>query len=154
MALVVSSPIVPIAPDRSLNCEKKYIDAFEGPTARVGGSGRSREVETENSGDDDDVDARQWGFADAQLLIALSRLHEAHARIDKLEHAVVDAATQSERACEKLAYIAAGAGDLPHGQKGRFEKGAMLVAVERDEANELVKNVCAMLKGVVQPALA
>jgi hypothetical protein len=107
-------------------------------------------VETDNGGEDD-ADARQWGFADAQLLIALSRLHEARARIDKLEHAVVDAATQSERACEKLAYIAAG----PHGHIGqRFEKEAKFVAVEREEANELVKNVCAMLKGVVQPALA
>lgn len=87
----------------------------------------------------DDGGAR-WGFADAQLLIALSRLHDARARIDKLEHAVVDAATQSERACEKLAY----------GSHGRFEKEV----VERDEANELVKNMCAMLKGVVQPAVA
>jgi predicted neutral ceramidase superfamily lipid hydrolase len=75
------------------------------------------------------------------LLFALSRLHEARARIDKLEHAVVDAATQSERAREKMAY-------------GRFEKEVKLGVVERDEANELVKNVCAMLKGVVQPALA
>jgi hypothetical protein len=58
------------------------------------------------------MDARR-GFADAQLLIALSRLHEARARLDKLEHAVVDAATQSERAYEKLAY-------------GRFEKEAVL----------------------------
>jgi hypothetical protein len=102
----------------------------------------------ESGEDDDDADARRWGIADAQLLIALSRLHKAHARIDKLEHAVADAATQSERACEKLAYIAA---DHPH---GRFEKEAKLVAVEREEASVLVKNVCAMLKGVVQPALA
>lgn len=42
----------------------------------------------------------------------------------------MDAATQSERACEKLAYA------------------------QKDEANELVKNVCAMLKGVVRPTLA
>ena len=77
----------------------------------------------------EDTNAR-WAFADTQLLFALSKLHEARARIDKLEHAVVDAATQSERACEKLAYA------------------------QKEEANELVKNVCAMLKGVVQPALA
>jgi hypothetical protein len=67
------------------------------------------------------------------LLFALSKLHEARAQIDRLEHAVVDAATQSERACEKLAYAR--------------EPG-------RDEANVLVENMCAMLKGVVQPALA
>lgn len=81
----------------------------------------------------DGGDARSWGFADAQLLFALSRLQEARARIDRLEHAVVDAATQSERACEKLAYTREPA---------------------RDEANVLVEKVCAMLKGVVQPALA
>ena len=60
---------------------------------------------------------------------------------------MTNAATQSERACEKLAYIAAGSAGY------HFEKEAKLLAVEREEANELVKNVCAMLKGVV-PALA
>jgi len=44
--------------------------------------------------------------------------------IDELELAVSDAATQSERAREKLN--------------------------TRDEANELVGNVCTVLKGVVQ----
>jgi len=86
----------------------------------------------------DGGDTARWGFADAQLLIALSRLHEARARIDRLEHAVVDAATQSELACEKLAY---GPRETVGGPG-------------RDEANVLVENVCAMLKGVVQPALA
>src|SRR6266702_4302816 len=152
-ALAVSSHIVPTAPDRSL--KRENIDVLEGPasTARTASSDRSRKVveeEGDDGGEDNDADARRWRFEDAQLLIALSQLHEARARIDKLEHAVADAATHSERACEKLAYIASAA-DHPHGHKGRFEKGAKLVVVERNEANELVKNVCAMLKGVVQP---
>ena len=141
MALAVSSHIVPIARDRSPNLDQKKkkknfipLDALEGPPAARSRGGVVDEGTTDDGG-------ARWGFADAQLLIALSRLHEARARIDKLEHAVVDAATQSERACEKLAY------GPPH---GRFEKEA----VERDEANELVKNVCAMLKGVVQPTMA
>jgi hypothetical protein len=50
-------------------------------------------------------DARRWPPTDAQLLIALSRLHEARARIDELELAVADMATQSERAREKLTYV-------------------------------------------------
>jgi hypothetical protein len=85
------------------------------------------------------------------LLLALSRLHEARARIDELEHAVADAATQSERAREKLAIVAAVTVNEVDSY-GRFEQELKLSALERDEANELVKNVCAVLKGVVQPA--
>ena len=95
--------------------------------------------------------ARRWKSTDAQLLIALSRLHKARARIDELEHAVADAAVQSERAQEKLAFIAA---VTVHDVESyaRFEQELKLTALERDEANELVKNICAVLKSVVQPA--
>lgn len=110
-ANVVSFHIVPTARDNIPLNEKKKQNTLDVPEAQ------------------EDTNAR-WAFADTQLLFALNRLHEARARIDKLEHAVVDAATQSERACEKLAYA------------------------QKDEANELVKNVCAMLKGVVRPTLA
>jgi hypothetical protein len=34
----------------------------------------------------------------------------------------------------------------------RFEQELKLTALERDEAKDLVKNICAVLKGVVQPA--
>jgi len=122
------------------------VHVFAPPVARRPSMSSASQYGTGDVEDvSDDSDARSWGFADAQLLIALSRLHEARARIDKLEHAVVDAATQSERACEKLTAF---------GHKGCFEKEVTRGVVERDEANELVKNVCAMLKGVVQPALA
>ncbi len=95
-----------------------------------------------------------------QLLMALSRLHEARARIDELEHAVADAATQSERATEKLSYVATatptitGRG-IANGREvldsySRFEQELKLSALEKDEANELVKNVCAVLKSAVQ----
>jgi hypothetical protein len=120
----------PLAARRSSMSSASQCDVLQ-----VGGP------EGDTDTDDSNANGARWGFADAQLLFALSRLHEARARIDKLEHAVVDAATQSERAREKMAY-------------GRFEKEVKLGVVERDEANELVKNVCAMLKGVVQPALA
>ena len=95
---------------------------------------------------------RSWP-TDARLLIALSRLHEARTRIDALELAVADAASQSERTREKLKYFARVTtedGDLdPY---ARFEQELKLTALERNEANELVKNVCAVLKGVVQQA--
>ncbi|KAI9460344.1 Rho GTPase activation protein [Russula earlei] len=91
-------------------------------------------------------DREQWRSTDVQLLIALSRLHDARARIDELEHAVVDAATQSERAREKLTYIATVTGN-------DVDSELKLTALERDEANELVQNVCAVLKGVVQQAV-
>lgn len=95
---------------------------------------------------------RSWS-TDARLLIALSRLHEARTRIDALELAVADAASQSERAREKLKYFAGvttEGGDLD--SYARFEQELKLMALERNEANELVKNVCAVLKGVVQQA--
>ena len=89
-----------------------------------------------------------------QLLMALSRLHEARTRIDELELAVADASTQSERAREKLSYIATaaptGRGKEVLDSYAMFEQELKLGALERDEANELVKNVCAVLKGVVQ----
>jgi hypothetical protein len=47
-------------------------------------------------------DARWWRPTDAQLLIALSCLHEVRAQIDELEVAVADVAMQSEHAREKL----------------------------------------------------
>jgi hypothetical protein len=50
-------------------------------------------------------DAKQWWSTDAHLLIVLSRPHEARTRSDKFELAVADAATQSERAHEKLMYV-------------------------------------------------
>jgi hypothetical protein len=101
-------------------------------------------------------DARRWRPTDAQLLIALSRLHEARARIDELELAVADAATQSERAREKLTYVAGvtAAHDGHSDSYARFEQELKLTALEREETNELVKNVCAVLKGVVQRAEA
>jgi hypothetical protein len=89
---------------------------------------------------------RQWRSTDAQLLITLSRLHEAQARIDELELAVADAATQSERAREKLTYVAT------VDSYASFEQELKLSALEREEANELVKDVCAVLKGVAQQA--
>lgn len=98
------------------------------------------------------------------LLMALSRLHEARARIDELEHAVADAATQSERAREKLSYVATATPTMTGRKIGnrkevmdsyaRFEQELKLGALEKDEANELVKNVCAVLKGVVQQQAA
>jgi hypothetical protein len=97
-----------------------------------------------------------------QLLIALGRLHEAKERIDELELAVADAATQSERAREKLLYVATAAPTLAGKGIGRevlasyarFEQELKLGALERDEANELVKNVCAVLKSVIQQQAA
>ncbi len=94
--------------------------------------------------------------------MALSRLHEARVRIDELEHAVADAATQSERAKEKLSYVATptitgrGIGSRMEvsDSHARFEQELKLGALEKDEANELVKNVCAVLKGVVQQQAA
>jgi hypothetical protein len=79
-------------------------------------------------------------------------LHEARVRIDELEHAVADAATQSERAREKLAFVAAvRVNDVE--SYSRFEEQELkLTALESDEANELIKNICTVLKGVVQPA--
>ncbi len=95
-----------------------------------------------------------------QLLMALSRLHEARARIDELEHAVADAATQSERASEKLSYVATATPTMTGRRIGnqrevldsyaRFEQELKLSTLEKIEANELVKNVCAVLKSVVQ----
>jgi hypothetical protein len=89
------------------------------------------------------------------LLIALSRLHEAQTPIDELELAVADAAMQSERTPEKLTYIAGVSAKNSGGDSDvytRFEQEFKLTALERDEMNELVKNVCAVLKGVVQQA--
>jgi len=58
---------------------------------------------------------------------------------------------QSERAREKLAYVAAvTVNDVD--SYARFEQELKLTALEHDEAKELVKNICAVLKGVVQPA--
>jgi hypothetical protein len=101
-----------------------------------------------------------------QLLMALSRLHEARARIDELEHAVADAATQSERAREKLSYVATATPTIT-GRRivnrrevldsyARFEQELKHSALEKDdsEANQLVKNVCAVLKSVVQQQAA
>jgi hypothetical protein len=99
-----------------------------------------------------------------QLLMALSRLHEARARIDELEHAVEDAATQSERAREKLSYVATATPAIA-GRKtvnrrevldshAGFEQELKLSALQKVEANELVKNVCAVLKSVVQQQAA
>jgi hypothetical protein len=99
-----------------------------------------------------------------QLLMALSRLHEARARIDELEHAVADAATQSERAREKLSYVAtatptiAGRGVVNRREAldsyAGFEQELKLSSLQKDEANVLVKNVCAVLKSVVQQQAA
>jgi hypothetical protein len=55
-------------------------------------------------------DARRRA-TNTQLLIVLSRLHEAGGRIDELELVVADAASQSECAREKLTYVA---GVTPH----------------------------------------
>jgi hypothetical protein len=58
----------------------------------------------------------------------------------------VDAASQSERAWEKLAYFAGVTtedGDLD--SYAWFEQELKLTALKRDEANELVKNVCALV---------
>jgi hypothetical protein len=99
-----------------------------------------------------------------QLLMALSRLHEARARIHELEHAVADAATQSERAREKLSYVATATPTIT-GRRivnrrealdsyAGFEQEIKLNALEKDEANDLVKNVCAVLKSVVQQQAA
>jgi hypothetical protein len=96
-------------------------------------------------------DEKRWRSKDTQLLIAFSRLHEARARIDELELAVADAATQSDRAREKLTYVA-GVKNGDSDSYARFEQELKLTVLERDEANELVKNVCAVLKGVVQQA--
>jgi hypothetical protein len=95
-----------------------------------------------------------------QLLMALSRLHEARARIDELEHAMADAATQSERAREKLSYVKTATPTITGKRIGNqrekldsyasFEQELKLSALEKVEANELVKNVCAVLKSVVQ----
>jgi hypothetical protein len=95
-----------------------------------------------------------------QLLMALSRLHEARARIDELEHAVADAAAQSERAREKLSYDATATPTIMGNQREaldsytRFEQELKFSALEKVEANELVKNVCAVLKSVVQQRAA
>jgi hypothetical protein len=95
-----------------------------------------------------------------QLLMALTRLHEARTRIDELELAVADAATQSERAREKLSCIATATPTTGRGigngkeTYARFEQELKLGALERDEANKLVKNVCAVLKSVVQQQVA
>lgn len=96
-----------------------------------------------------------------QLLMALTRLHEARTRIDELELAVADAATQSERAREKLSYAATATPTMTRRGIGngketyaRFEQELKLGALEREEANELVKNVCAVLKSVVQQQVA
>ena len=96
---------------------------------------------------------RSWS-ADALLLITLSRLHKVWARIDELELTVADAALQSERAWEKLTYFAdvtTEDGDLD--SYAWFEQELKLMALERGEANELVKNVCAVPTGVVQQAV-
>jgi hypothetical protein len=99
-----------------------------------------------------------------QLLMALSRLHEARARIDELEHAVADATMQSERAREKLSYVVTATPAITGRRIGnrrevpdsyaRFEQELKLGALEKDEANDLVKNVCAVLKSVVQQRAA
>lgn len=95
-----------------------------------------------------------------QLLMSLSRLHEARARIDELEHAVANAATQSERAREKLSYVVTATPTITENQRetldsyARFEQELKLSALEKVEANELVKNVCAVLKSVVQQQAA
>jgi len=96
--------------------------------------------------------------------MALSRLHEARARIDELEHAVADAATQSEKAREKLSYVPTATPTIT-GRRivnrrealesyAGFEQELKISALEKDEANELVKNVCAVLKSVVQQQAA
>ncbi len=59
----------------------------------------------------------------------------------------------TNRPREKLAYFAGVMtedGDLD--SYARVEQELKLTALERDEANKLVKNVCAVLKGVVQQA--
>jgi hypothetical protein len=99
-----------------------------------------------------------------QLLMALSRLHEARARIDELEHAVTDAATQSERANEKLSYVATTTPTITKRGIGNrrevldscagFKQELKLGVHEGDEANELVKKACTMLKSVVQQQAA
>ncbi len=93
-----------------------------------------------------------------QMLMVLSCQHEARARIDELEYAVADSVTQSERAKEKLSYVATPTmtGGLGVGGKcrTRFEQELKLDALEKDEANELVKNVCAVFKSVVQQQTA
>lgn len=93
--------------------------------------------------------------------MALTRLHEARIRIDELELAVADAATQSERASEKLSFVATATPTIAGPGNGnrkevlaRFEQELKLGALERDEANELVKKVCAVLKSVVQQRVA
>lgn len=96
--------------------------------------------------------------------MALSRLHEARARINELEHAVTDAATQSERAREKLSFVATATPTITGRRIGNrrelldsyvgFEQDLKLSSLEKDEANELVKNVCAVLKSVVQQQAA
>jgi len=133
-ALLLPHAFVPTSRRRSTRSpENRYSDEPESHSARAG------------------EDPRQWRATDAQLLMALSRLHEARSRIDELELAVADAATQSERAREKLTYVAAAAvtaNDLD--SCARFEQELKLTALDRDEANELVKNVCAVLKGVVR----
>lgn len=112
------------------------------------------QVHHRKDGDDDREDDRD------QLLMALSRLHEARARIDELEHAVADAATQSERAKEMLSFVATATPTITGRRIGNrsevldsyagFEQELKLSALEKGEANELVKNVCAVLKSVVQ----
>lgn len=74
-------------------------------------------------------------------------------RIDKLKLAIADVGSQSERAWEKLAYFAGVMtedGDLD--SYIQVEQELKLTALKQDEANELVKNVCAILKGVVVSA--
>ena len=76
------------------------------------------------------------------------------ARINKLELTVADAALQSERAREKLAYFAdvtTEDGDLD--SYAWFEQELKLTALKQGKANELVKNVCAVPTGVVQQAV-
>jgi len=113
-----------------------------------------REDREDDRGDDHD-----------QLLMALSRLHEARARIDELEHAMADAATQSEKAKEKLSYVATATPTITGRKIGnrrevldssyaKFEQELKLNALEKDDANELVKNVCSVLKSVVQQQAA
>jgi len=95
-------------------------------------------------------DVRRWRPMDVQLLIVLSCLHEVWARIDELELTVVDMATWLECAWEKLTYVV---GVMAHDGNSDLYM-LKLMALKRDETNELVKNMCMVLKGVVQRAEA
>lgn len=147
-------PFFPHAEDKSPNDPTAHVAAMEDLPKRwqliTAAITTDAQVNHFKDRDDDREDDHD------QLLMALSRLHEAKARIDELEHAVADAATQSERAMEKLSYVATATPTTgrrianPKDSYTRFEQELKLSALEKVEANELVKNVCAVLKSVVQ----